>query len=391
MKLLFYCDTVFGYGGVERVLAELAKALSKSHEVTILTTDMRKDYTMYGYDRSQVKFRFIEYGNAPKLENLMCKGYSFLYKKVLPQNRFTSWLYGKSFFLPSYRDKLVKEINHGGFEVVIGVHAYLSLHLSSIRNRIKARTVGWMHNSYQAFFEKENPYLPGLKSFFRHRMRLLDRIIVLSQMDAARYRVDLNLDSQVIYNPLTLKPCGRADVSHKKFLAIGRFAHAHKGFDILIEAFAQFAERNKDWTLEIVGEGPEETLYRTMITEYKLADRVQICPFTNNVQKHYAGASVYVLSSRWEGFGLVLIEAMSHGLPLISSRLPVTEELLEGKNVSYFFESENVDQLVEQMHRMAHEADWQVMSKCALEYSTCFDIENISKEWNEMMEGITHG
>ena len=115
MKLLFYCDTVFGYGGVERVLAELAKALSKSHEVTILTTDMRKDYTMYGYDRSQVKFRYNENGNAPKLENLMCKGYSFLYKKVLPQNRFTSWLYGKSFFLPSYRDKLVKEINHGGF------------------------------------------------------------------------------------------------------------------------------------------------------------------------------------------------------------------------------------------------------------------------------------
>ena len=214
MKLLFYCDTVFGYGGVERVLAELSKALSKSHEVTILTTDMRKDYTMYGYDRSQVKFRFIEYGNAPKLENLICKGYSFLYKKVLPQNRFTSWLYGKSFFLPSYRNKLVKEINDGGYDVVIGVHAYLSLHLTSIHRRIKAKTIGWMHNSYQAFFEKENPYLPGLKNFFRHRMRLLDKVVVLSRADATRYQVDLNLDSQVIYNPLTLKPCGRADVSH---------------------------------------------------------------------------------------------------------------------------------------------------------------------------------
>ena len=292
MKLLFYCDTVFGYGGVERVLAELSKALSKSHEVTVLSTDMRKDYAMYGYDRSQVKFRFIEYGKAPKLENLICKGYSFLYKKVLPQNRFTSWLYGKSFFLPSYRNKLVKEINDGGYDVVIGVHAYLSLHLTSIHRRIKAKTIGWMHNSYQAFFEKENPYLPGLKNFFRHRMRLLDKVVVLSQADATRYQVDLKLDSQVIYNPLTLQPCGLADASHKKFLAIGRFAHAHKGFDILIEAFARFAESNKDWTLEIVGEGPEEILYRTMITEYKLTDRVQICPFTNNVQKHYAGASV---------------------------------------------------------------------------------------------------
>jgi len=222
-------------------------------------------------------------------------------------------------------------------------------------------------------------------------MRLLDKVVVLSQADATRYQVDLKLDSQVIYNPLTLQPCGLADVSHKKFLAIGRFAHAHKGFDILINAFARFAESNKDWTLEIVGEGPEETLYRRMITEYKLTDRVKICPFTNNVQKHYAGASVYVLSSRWEGFGLVLVEAMSHGLPLISSRLPVTEELLEGKNVSYFFESENVDQLVEQMHRMADETDWQTMSKAALEYSAQFDIEHISQKWNRMMEGTTHG
>lgn len=391
MKLLFYCDTVFGYGGVERVLAELSKALSKSHEVTVLSTDMRKDYAMYGYDRSQVKFRFIEYGKAPKLENLICKSYSFLYKKVLPQNRFTSWLYGKSFFLPSYRDKLVKEINDGGYDVVIGVHAYLSLHLTSIHRRIKAKTIGWMHNSYQAFFEKENPYLPGLKNFFRHRMRSLDKVVVLSQADATRYQVDLKLDSQVIYNPLTLQPCGLADASHKKFLAIGRFAHAHKGFDILINAFARFAESNKDWTLEIVGEGPEEAIYRMIIGDYKLSDRVKICPFTNNVQKHYAGASVYVLSSRWEGFGLVLVEAMSHGLPLISSRLPVTEELLEGKNVSYFFESENVDQLVEQMHRMADETDWQTMSNSALEYSAQFDIEHISQKWNRMMEGTTHG
>jgi len=230
-----------------------------------------------------------------------------------------------------------------------------------------------------------------LKNFFRHRMRLLDKVVVLSQADATRYQVDLKLDSQVIYNPLTLKPCGRADVSHKKFLAIGRFAHAHKGFDILIEAFARFAESNKDWTLEIVGEGPEETLYRTMITEYKLTDRVQICPFTNNVQKHYAGASGYVLSSRWEGMPLVLMEAMSHGLPLIASRLTVTEELLEGKNVSYLFESENIDQLVEQMHRMADETDWQTMSKAALDYSAQFDIEHISQKWNRMMEGTTHG
>lgn len=391
MKLLFYCDTVFGYGGVERVLAELSKELSGRHDVTILTTDMRKDYHIYGYNLSPVKFHFIEYQNPSRFENLVCKSYSFLYKRILPQTKFTSYLYAKSFFLPSYREKLIRIINEGDYDIVIGVHAYLSLHLTSIKQSIKAKIVGWMHNSYQAFFEKEKPYLPGLKTFFRHRMPLLDMMVVLSEADARRYETEMQLYPHVIYNPLTLKPEGKGNISYKKFLSVGRFAQKHKGFDILIEAFALFAESNKEWTLEIVGEGPEETLYRSMIARYKLEDRIKICPFTDNIQSHYASASVYVLSSRWEGFGLVLIEAMSHGLPIISSRLPVTEELLGGKEVALFFESEQVKQLAEQMHYIAEVADWQRMSSTASGYSGWFDIHNISLEWEEMMEVIVYG
>lgn len=391
MKLLFYCDTVFGYGGVERVLAELAKELSKRHEVSILTTDMRKDYTMYGYHESSIKFHFIDYSQPSGLEKFICKSYSYLYKSFLPKNRLTSWLYGKSFFLPSYRKKLIRVINDGGYDVVIGVHAYLSLHLTSIKSHIKAKTIGWMHNSYQAFFEKEKPYLPGLKDFFRHRMPVLDKMVVLCKADTDRYQSEMKLNPLVIYNPLTVKPDGRGDASHKKFLAVGRFAHAHKGFDILIEAFAQFAQTNQEWNLELVGEGPEEPLYRSMIADYKLSKRIKICPFTDHIQQHYAAASVYVLSSRWEGFGLVLVEAMSHGLPIISSRLPVTEELLDGKDVAVFFESEQADQLAQQMHHMAEEVDWQPMSTRALAYSSQFDIGYIAGKWEEMMEEVLHG
>lgn len=386
MKILFYCDTVFGYGGVERVLAELAKALAVRHEVTILTTDGRKDYAMYGYDRSAVKFDYITYGQAPKAENFLCKSYSFLYKKVLPHNHLTSWLYGKSFFLPSYRRKLVEKINGGGYDAVVGVHAYMALHLTSIRHRIKARAIGWMHNSYQAFFEKEQPYLPGLKDFFRHRMRVLDGMVVLCRADAERYQKELKLDAQVIYNPLTVIPRGRAEASHKKFLAVGRFANAHKGFDILIEAFALFAKENKEWALEIVGGGPEEPLYRSLIADNRLSDRVRICPFTDDIQKHYAGASVYVLSSRWEGFGLVVVEAMAHGLPVIASRLPVMQELLGGKDVGVFFDNGDVDQLALQMRYMAEQTDWQAMSTRALEYASCFDIKNICRKWEELLK-----
>ena len=80
MRILFYCDTVFSFGGVQRVLAEIAKALSGKHEVTILTTDTCTDLSMYGYAESTVRFDSFSYSASSFIERLLCKGYSFLYK-----------------------------------------------------------------------------------------------------------------------------------------------------------------------------------------------------------------------------------------------------------------------------------------------------------------------
>ena len=84
MRILFYCDTVFSFGGVQRVLAEIAKALSGKHEVTILTTDTCTDLSMYGYAESTVLFDYFSYSASSFIERLLCKGYSFLYKHGLP-------------------------------------------------------------------------------------------------------------------------------------------------------------------------------------------------------------------------------------------------------------------------------------------------------------------
>ena len=382
MKILFYADTVFGFGGVQRVLAVIAKALSDDNDVTILSTDTDENLSMYGYDQSRISFDYIAYKGKKNVEYFICKTFSYLYKKVLPKNKFTARLYSYSFFRPSYKKQLVSKINGGCYDTVVGVHAFLSLHLASIRNRLNVNNVtAWMHNSYNALFDKDNPYLPGLKSFFAVEMRRLDGIVVLSKSDERLFRSNLGLESVTINNPLTLTPSGRASVEYKKFLAIGRFSPKHKGFDLLIKAFAKFADTNNDWTLEIVGEGDEEIIYRQLITEHRLERRVKICPFTNDIQRHYAGASVYVLSSRWEGFGLVLVEAMAHGLPIVSSDLPVAMELLEGHHCGTFFKCGDIDDMALALNRMASSADWGEMSHNALRTSSLFMVDSILKQW----------
>lgn len=382
MKILFYADTVFGFGGVQRVLAVIAKALSNDNDVTILSTDTDENLSMYGYDKSRISFDYIAYNGKKNVEYFICKTISYLYKRVLPQNKFTARLYSYSFFRPSYKKQLVSKINGGCYDTVVGVHAFLSLHLASIRNHLNVNNVtAWMHNSYNALFDKENPYLPGLKSFFAVEMWRLDGIVVLSKSDERLFRSNLGLESVTINNPLTLTPSGRASVEYKKFLAIGRFSPKHKGFDLLIKAFAKFADTNNDWTLEIVGEGDEEIIYRQLIAEHRLEQRVKICPFTNDIQTHYAGASVYVLSSRWEGQPLVLVEAMAHGLPIVSSDLPVAMELLEGHHCGTFFKCGDIDDMAMALNRMASSAEWGEMSHNALSTSSLFMVDSILKQW----------
>ena len=196
--------------------------------------------------------------------------------------------------------------------------------------------------------------------------------------DAKRY----HFPTQVIYNPLTLTPGEPSKGASKKFLAVGRFSHRHKGFDLLIEAFHIFAEENKDWTLDIVGEGVEEPMYRKLIKDYQLEEQIAIHPFTNHIQKFYSEAQVYILSSRWEGMPLVLMEAMSHGLPIISSNLPICEEIMG--DFAIYFHNGDIKGLAQQM-RLATQIDWQEKSKEAVEIAQRFSIENIISQWKALI------
>lgn len=387
MKICFYCDSIFTFGGVQRVLAVLSKELTKKHEITILTLDdpSLEDRTMYGLDEVEIECIFLKYPKSPIYEFLPSKAYSFLYKKILPQNKLFSQWYGYSSFPKSKRDHLINILNKGNYDIVVSVHVFLSFHLASIKDRINLETIGWMHNSYDAFFKIDTGYVKHLYNFFKYQMKELSRIIVLSHNDSNLYRQKFGIHSQVIYNPLTILPDGKAQ-AEKKFLAIGRFSPLHKGFDILIKAFALFAEHDNEWTLDIVGDGPEKKYFESLIEKYALGNRILIHPFTKNVGAFYKKASVYILSSRWEGFGLVLLEAMSYGLPIIASELPVTKELLDSKGVGLFFQNENIEDLCQKMKNIAQMDNLELkkMSGNALAYSNYFSISKITEEWENL-------
>ena len=100
------------------------------------------------------------------------------------------------------------------------------------------------------------------------------------------------------------------------------------------------------------------------------------------MQEYYSNAQVYVLSSRWEGFGLVLVEAVAHGLPVISSDLPTSKEIMS--DFALYFHNGDVGGLAQQM-RLATQIDWQEKSKEAVEIAQHFSIDNIIAQWKELI------
>ena len=388
-KICFIVDSIFTIGGVQRVTAVIAKELAKEYDVTILTFDKaeKKDTTMYGLNEANITYRFIQYPKVGELKNKLCKVYSGIYLKLQPQSKWSSNLYARSSFPSELRQVLLAELKREDFDIIIGDHAPLTARLATLKKDLpEAKLIGWLHNSYEALFGEKSHYYIGAKRrrHYIYQFRKLDDVVVLCQDDANRFhQYDHQFLPTVIYNPLTLKSGNPSQGNSKRFLTVGRFTPLHKGIDLLIEAFHLFTQKNHDWMLDIVGEGKEEPKYKALISKYELEDRVTIHPFTNQIQNYYSNAQVYVLSSRWEGMPLVLVEAMSHGLPIVTSDLPVCQEILG--DFGLYFENGSIEDLAQRLGEATH-IDWQTKSQEALKIAQRFDLHLIVEQWKRLLE-----
>ena len=387
-KICFLIDSLFSFGGVQRVTAVIAKELAKEFDVTIVTFDKKSDMdtSYYELQETPIHYVFFSYPTLGYLYNKICKAYSGLYQKYRFQSKWTSYLYSHSSFPFPLRKALTQELQKGDYDVIIGVHAPLAGRLATMKPQLRGvKVIGWIHNSFEALFGEDFIYIGAVrKRHYVYQFRKLDNVVLLSHQDAINYHeYDPLFKPTVIHNPLTLLPGSPSKGNTKRFLAVGRFSRQHKGFDLLIEAFNIFSKKNSKWKLDIVGEGVEEKLYKSLIIKYHLENNVFIHHFTNDVQKYYSNAQVYVLSSRWEGFGLVLVEAMAHGLPIVSSDLPTSKEIMG--DFALYFKNGNIEELAQRLEDATH-LDWQAKSKEALEIAKRFDIKKIIEQWKQLIE-----
>ncbi len=179
----------------------------------------------------------------------------------------------------------------------------------------------------------------------------LDAVVLLTNADRAHYSFCRN--TFVIPNCIPIHK-ESSDCKNKIMLAVGRYTY-QKGFDMLIDAFNIAHSECPDWKLRIVGGGKDEGLLKAKITGYKLENSVDLVPFTKNIQAEYLNAGLYVLSSRFEGFVLVLIEAKDAGLPTVAFNCPEgpADIVCDGKD-GFLVEPNNVSDFAKRMVELAN-------------------------------------
>lgn len=219
-------------------------------------------------------------------------------------------------------------------------------------------------------------------------VRKFDRFIVLTHEDKC-YWGDLP-NIEVIENAMTewTKDCS-ANLNHKQVIAVGRFDF-QKGFERLIEAWHIVNEFFPDWSLKIIGDGEQRPALEKLITQYNLTGVVELKKSVTGILDEYLDASILVMSSRYEGLPMVLIEAMSVGLPVVSfaCKCGPQDVITEGED-GFLVPEGDIKELTERMMRLMADPNLrQKMGKVAKLNSQRYATPAIMARWMKLFDTL---
>lgn len=388
-KICLIASSVFTYGGEQRVTAVIANELAKNNRIVLYTMDGEADIEANPYGLTgEIEIRCTKQPKFGMINRVLRRLIRELNEKtgLFYRKRSCYGILEYAYFPKAWQKQLLSELNREPYDVILAVSGGNSMRLGLIADGLSCRTAGWEHNAYEAYFETPGLYFWHMDLLFQKAVNSLDHCIVLNDYIRQRYKEAFGADCDVIYNPRSFVSAEKSALKNKTFVACGRMIR-QKGFDLLIEAFAGFAARDSEWNLVIVGDGEMRGQIEEAVRSYGLSERVVITGFTNEVKRYLLEASVYLLSSRWEGFPMVLTEAFEMGLPTVAFDITaVTPLLTDGEEglLARPFDTEDFAKRMYEITRLPQK-DLEEMAQKAVRKAESLAVERIITAWKELL------
>jgi glycosyltransferase involved in cell wall biosynthesis len=320
-RIYFLMVTADGIGGVARAVLALAAALAEQHQVEIISVYRRKNRPTFPVD-PRVRITYLD--DQRRRGGVGPRGLTFIRaartehrsRKAKLMDKVPSKIFPDEPELSLLTDiKLARHLPKLAPGVLITVRP--ALHAAAVALAPPhLLTVAQDHLSFPVRMRKQ-----CMREVMGDVIARLDALAALTPTDADDYRIKYPPGRAVITNvpnPSPFEPVPTAPALDSKIIISAGRLETYKGFDRLIDAFAPVAQKHPDWQVHIYGVGPKQPALTKQIAERGLQDQVILKGFTPEFAAALAQGSLYAMTSRFEAFPMVLLEAMSRGLPVIS-------------------------------------------------------------------------
>lgn len=374
MKIVYCIQSAYNSGGMERMLSIKANYMCDKlgHDVYVITTDQKGRKNFYEFSD---KIKFID----------LSIGYSELEGKSLLKKVF---LYrGKR---RRHYDELCRVLRELHADVAISMFGREISFLWKISDGSKK--VLELHFAKYVRLQRRQNRLGKIVSMFNTWLdeiyvKKYDKFVVLTKEDMADWKKCDNITA--IPNPTCLNPSRQAGLERKRVVAVGRLCY-QKGFDMLISAWRKVHAELPDWSLDIYGNGEWESRLSKQISDMNLESSIKIHKPSAEIDLVYLDSSVFAFSSRYEGFGLVLVEAMSCGVPVVSFSCKCgPKDIITDGYDGYLVKEEDMDAFAQSLLKLMKDS---MLRKSMGQNARCtsmkYELGHIMEIWDSTLKSL---
>lgn len=380
MNIAYFINSLSNAAGMERIIIDKANLLSERENMRVFIVCLTSSDAEKPAFAVSHKVKVISLGLTFEPGNTKVR--------KQPVTFFIKWMKWRRKLHKAVR-ALVKEHN---IDIAISSTYDAALPLSSKSCRLILESHAFRNSTVQL------STLPAFREFLTsQRVKKADALVALTSADAKLWKEAKRVE--VIGNFTNMKPAGVYNPDIKRIMAAGR-RDPQKGFDILVDAWRLVARHHPDWSLDIYGgDGADPNIridLQSKINEAGLSHSITLCGVCNDMPAAYAAHSVFVLSSRYEGFGLVLLEAITCGVPCVSFDCPYgpSDIITDGEDgllvpFNHLSDTERAEKLAEALCRIIEDRDMRCrMSQAAIRKADTFSRDKIIDRWVELFKSV---